>query len=290
MNYAKALSLLTAVVLLCGAERNFQAYATDGPPTLSYEEIFSLVSSNLPGAKSVELSRAAALGLINQLQPQVQLISADDTNSIKVAATRGTTVENSYAVIRLAGLEGTVVSEFKLAFQGLSSSNKLKGVVLDLRFCDGRDYKAATDIADRFLSTAQPLFNSGGTNIESTAKSDAITLPVALLVNQQTSGASELLAALLRQAAGAVVIGSQTAGGARIFQDYPLSTGQKLRIAKADLQLPNGLSLSAKGIVPDITIHVPPDENVLSWKIPTNLVHRHPAATPKPVRTTWPRL
>ncbi len=104
------------------------------------------------------------------------------------------------------------------------------------------------------------MFTSGGTNIQSTVKSDAITLPIALLVNQQTSGASELLAALLRQTAGAVVIGSRTAGGARVFQEYTLSTGQKLRVAKADLELPNGQSLSEKGIVPDITIEVPPDE------------------------------
>jgi len=260
MKHAVGIRFLAAIALLGAESRVDRACAADGQPALSFQEIFSLVSSNLPSANATELSRAAALGFVNQLQPQVQLISPDDMNPVKVAATKGTVVENAYAVIRLPALDGPVAAEFRQAFQGLGSSNKLKGVVLDLRFCTGRDYKAATAIADQFLSTAQPLFTAGGTNIESTVKSDAITLPIALLVNQQTSGASELLAALLRHTAGAVVIGSRTAGGARIFQDYTLSTGQKLRIAKADLELPNGQSLSAKGITPDITIQVPPDE------------------------------
>ncbi|MDB6037908.1 MAG: C-terminal processing peptidase [Verrucomicrobiales bacterium] len=259
MKQAGGLSVLAAVALLiAGADASWAGATNEA--ALSYQEVFALISSNLPSAAPAELNRAAALGLINQLEPQVQLISGNDTNRVTSLPVKSSVIEKSYAVIRLSALEAPVATDFKLAFQGLSSTNKLKGLVLDLRFCSGRDYKAATEIADRFVATAQPLFTLEGTNIQSTVKSDAITLPLALLVNSQTSGASELLSALLRQIAGAVVIGSPTAGGARIFEEYPLSTGQKLRIAKSDLQLPGGRSLTAGGIVPDISIRVPSDE------------------------------
>src|SRR4051794_36259784 len=119
MKQAAGIRLLAAIAFFLAASSSFQARATDGQPTLTFEEVFSLISSNLPGATAVDLSRAAALGLVNQLQPQVQLISADDTNSVKTAATSGIAIENSYAVIHLAALEGPVASEFKNAFQGL---------------------------------------------------------------------------------------------------------------------------------------------------------------------------
>lgn len=236
------------------------AGAANEQPALSFQEVFAIISSNLPSATPADLNRAAALGLINQLEPQVQLVTADDTNRVKSLPIKSSLIDNSYAVIRLSTLETPVSTEFKQAFQGLNSSNKLKGLVVDLRFCSGRDYKSAADIADQFVATAQLLFNLGGTNVQSTVKSDSISLPLALLVNSQTLGASELLAALLRQSAGGVVIGAPTAGGARIFEEYTLSTGQKLRIAKGDLQLPGGRSLSAGGIIPDITVRVPADE------------------------------
>jgi hypothetical protein len=251
--------LVAAALILAGVHRTLGG-ATNDQPALSYQEVLSLISSNLPGANSAELNRAAALGLINQLEPQVQLISPNETNRTKVATVKASVVENAYGVIRVGALEGSVSGDFKEAFKGLASTNKLKGLVLDLRFCSGRDYKAAGEIADQFVGTAQPLFSLEGTNVQSTAKSDAVSLPLALLVNSQTSGASELLTALLRQVAGAVVIGSPTAGGARVFEEFPLSTGQKLRIAKGDLQLPGGRTLSAGGITPDISIRVSADE------------------------------
>jgi hypothetical protein len=260
MKQPGAWMILAAGALLIAGTISSRGGATNQPAPLSYQEVFGLISSNLPGANTAELNRAAALGLINQLEPQVQLVLSNETNQTKSHPVKGSVIENSYAVIRLSSLETSVATEFKQVFQGLNSSNKLKGLVVDLRFCSGRDYKAATEVADQFVSTIQPLFTLEGTNVQSTAKSDAIALPAAVLVNAQTSGASELLTALLRQVAGAVVIGAPTAGGARIFEEYLLSTGQKLRIAKGDLQLPGGHSLSAGGVAPDITVRVPADE------------------------------
>src|SRR5438477_100862 len=96
-----------------------------------------------------------------------------------------------------------------LAFLAIRSGVRAEtnDLVLDLRFADGRDYKAAANAADRFLSTEQPVLDWDEGTVRSTAKADAIKVPVAVLVNQETGGAAEALAAALRETDAAVLIG-----------------------------------------------------------------------------------
>jgi hypothetical protein len=93
-----------------------------------------------------------------------------------------------------------------------------------------------------------------------TANKDAITLPLVVLVNHQTADAAEALAAILRDAVHAVILGSTTAGEATIGRNYPLKNGQYLRIATAAVKLGNGDMLSAAGLKPDIQITLNPDD------------------------------
>src|SRR5256885_4468027 len=84
-----------------------------------------------------------------------------------------------------------LADQIKLAFNRLDSTNRLKGVVLDLRFADGQDYSTAASLVDRFLTREQPILDWADGAIHSTAKPDAIPVPVAVLVNRQTAGAAQ---------------------------------------------------------------------------------------------------
>ena len=94
----------------------------------------------------------------------------------------------------------------------------------------------------------------------STAKTDAIHVPVAVLVNQQTAGAAEALAEALREADAAVLIGSRTAGQAHVFKEFDLSNGQRLRIATGQVRVGKGKPMSETGVVPDIDVAVPGED------------------------------
>src|SRR5204863_160496 len=96
--------------------------------------------------------------------------------------------------------------------------------------------------------------------VRSKEKSDAISLPVATLVNGQTAGAAEALAAILRETGTALILGSKTAGHAMIAQDYPLKEGGRLRIATAPIQLGDGSALPLDGLKPDISVAVSPED------------------------------
>jgi C-terminal processing protease CtpA/Prc len=140
------------------------------------------------------------------------------------------------------------------------TTNKMKGVALDLRYAGGDDYAAAAAAADLFVKKEAPLLNWGGGMVRSKEKSDAIGLPVAVLVNRQTAGAAEALAAALRETGTGLILGGKTAGQAMVAQEFPLKNGDRLRIATAPIQLGDGSALSGQGLKPDIAVEVSPEE------------------------------
>ena len=131
-------------------------------------------------------------------------------------------------------------------------------MILDLRYAAGDDYAAAAATAELFIKKEQPLLDWGTGMVRSKDKSDAISLPVAVLVNRQTAGAAEALAAVLRETGSGLILGDRTAGQAMIAQEFPLKNGERLRIATAPIQLGDGSALSEQGLKPDITVEVTP--------------------------------
>jgi len=229
----------------------------DGKP-LNFEEVFSLIKTNLTDIPENELNRLAAIGLVKELGTKVQLVSTNDTNSTAQtdSISRKAIYNESYGYIRINNFQPNLPNEFEKEFRELGLNKKLKGLVIDLRYARGQDYDAAARLADKFIKGGQLLVKFGEKEMRSSEKPQPITLPVAILVNGQTAGAAEALAGILREAGAGLVIGQTTAGAARLFETFPLSTGQKIRIGKIPVQLSDGKSIPAKGLTPDIPIVV----------------------------------
>jgi len=80
------------------------------------------------------------------------------------------------------------------------------------------------------------------------------------LVNHQTSGAAEAVAALLRETGTGLVIGSLTAGQAMIAEEFPLKNGERLAHCYQSHRVGEGVALSAEGVNPDIVVRVAPED------------------------------
>jgi len=95
-----------------------------------------------------------------------------------------------------------------------------------------------------------------------------IDLPVAVLANKETRGAPEALAALIRETGTGLVIGSTTAGEARLFERFTLSTGQELKIGTVPIEVGAGKKLPSKGLAPDIAVTVNPSAEKVFYRDP----------------------
>jgi hypothetical protein len=236
-------------------------FTAAGEVPVKFDEVFSLIRSNVVGISEAELSKAAALGLVEQLQGKVDLVeSPSDAKNDLTLVTKTNLFDNSFGYIRVdhvaQGL-GSKISETLKA-------KKLKGLVLDLRFAKGQDYTAVADVVSLFSSEEKPILKWGDQAAKTSARSDAFEIPIAALINRQTVGAAEALAGALKEQHLALLIGSHTAGRAIVFDEFPLSTGQHLKIARTKVQLASGQEIGSAGIAPDITVEVD-EKNERRW-------------------------
>ncbi len=269
--------LVGGVAALCAHATGGRAETTNAAP--DFQEVYDLLRAHLVGRSEADLQRAAVFGLLDQFHHQVSLVGAAGAGAREAAATTTPVLgparlhEGGLAYLRVGrvgpGLDQRLTEALKdLQTRAGTGTNRLRGVVLDLRYAGGRDYAAALAVADLFLDQAAPQLDWGGGLQSSTAKTNAITLPVTVLVNQETAAGAEAVAAILRTANRALILGSTTAGQATMDQVFPLKTGQSLRIATAGIKLANGTSLGAGGLDPDISVAVTVDDEKAFYEDP----------------------
>jgi hypothetical protein len=227
-----------------------------------FKEVYDLIHEHLPDMNEAELNRVAVQGLISGLGPKVSLADSSTTDSATEISlvTQSTLFDGPIAYIRVKRVGEALDKAIRQAFQELGASNKLNGMVIDLRYAGGTDYAAAVAAADLFVRKEQPLLDWGQGMVRSKENTDTIAVPLAVLVNHQTFAAAEALAAILRETGAGLILGGTTAGQAMIAQEYPLKDGERLRIATAPIQLADGSTLSGQGLKPDISIDVAADD------------------------------
>jgi C-terminal processing protease CtpA/Prc len=229
--------------------------------TAEFKEVYELLRGNAGSLSEKELNSAAVEGLLAKLSSRAWLIdpskaTAPDTNVAPVSSTA--LFDENYGYIRIGRVSGRLPEEFSSALEKLSATNKVNGLVIDLRYATGNDYAAAAKVVDRFVGSEQPLLDWGKGMVKSTDKTNAFRQPVAVLVNQFTTGAAEALAAVLRMKDIGLLIGTNTAGQASITKDFPLQSGEVLRIAVAPIKSGDGDVVER--LKPDIQVEVNPDD------------------------------
>jgi hypothetical protein len=223
-----------------------------------FKEVYDLLREHLKGVSDAELNRFAVQGLVSGLAGKVSLVGAESSggDQEKPMVSRSNLLEGQIAYVRITRVANGLPEALRQTYSRLSSSNELNGLILDLRFAGGQDYAAAAATADLFMQKERPLLDWGEGLKQSKEKADALTAPVAVMVNQDTAGAAEALAAVLRQTGAGLILGGRTAGQAVMAQEYPLKGGARLRIATSPIHLGDGSDLSSEGIKPDISVTV----------------------------------
>jgi C-terminal processing protease CtpA/Prc len=261
-------SVFAALLVWIALPQDLKADATNEGP--SFSEVYELIRAHLAGESGSELNRTAVLALVSALSPKVAIVtngSASATHSGPLT-TRSQIFEDNIAYIRVGRIEDGLAKAVRDIYDQLDTSNKLQGLVLDLRYAGGSDYAAAAGVADLFVKKEKPLLDWGPGVVRSKEKADAISVPVAVLVNHQTAGAGEALAGMLRETGTGLVLGNRTAGQAMIAQEFPLKSGEVLKIATAPVKLGDGSVLSVQGLKPDIGVEVSPQAERMYYSDP----------------------
>lgn len=152
----------------------------------------------------------------------------------------------------------------------------VEAVVLDLRDDSGGALDAAVAICDMFLPADEAIVEIRGRDdtlvdrYVSSGRGKFTELPLAVLVNQNSASASEIVAACLQDHGRAVVLGSRSFGKGTVQQLVSIEAGRSLlKLTTANYHRPNGKNIhrapAAKesddwGVSPDPGHAVPLDD------------------------------
>jgi carboxyl-terminal processing protease len=150
----------------------------------------------------------------------------------------------------------------------LFEREKVKGIVMDLRGNPGGLYEQAQKVSDAFIKSGVlvSMVGVGGAQRKDETAADSghePTVPLAVLVNQNSASASEIVAGAVKNLDRGVVIGEDTfgKGSVQVLFDIPspIPFGDKseddklgLKLTTAQYLTPGDLSIQGVGVVPDI--------------------------------------
>jgi carboxyl-terminal processing protease len=186
---------------------------------------------------------------------------------VKIKSVKSKNFDKHIGYIRLAAFQERTTDDLKKILREVTEKTQpMQGLVLDMRNNPGGLFNQAVEVSDVFMKSGTIVSTRGRTkSMESknTARNDGDEpiCPMVVLVNEGTASAAEIVAGALQDSGRAVIIGTQTFGKGSVQTVIPLEDGSALKLTTAKYYTPNGRSIQAEGIVPDIIVkYAPPVE------------------------------
>ena len=142
----------------------------------------------------------------------------------------------------------------------------MKGLILDLRDNLGGSLNAVLAVADKLIPEGLIAYteNKQGERQEFYAEGEGIQAPMAVLVNEYSASASELLSGALKERDVAVLVGTTTFGKGIVQTTWSLSDGTAYKMTTAKYYTPEGNNIHGTGITPDIEIDLTEEQKQMS--------------------------
>ena len=195
----------------------------------------------------------------------------------------------------MVDFSGHSTEEVKKALADLQKQG-MTSLVLDLRFNPGGLLTGAVDISKLFLGPDQMIVYTQGRKQEyyqefkTSSRGEYLDVPMAVLVNQGSASASEIVSGALQDNGRAFVAGQRTFGKASVQQVLPLSGGAGLRLTIAKYYTPSGRLIQRDyrdkskadegGILPDVEVIVSPDEEAKVFMQYNDIIYTPGKAAP----------
>lgn len=193
---------------------------------------------------------------------------------IKIQSVKSKELEDGYSYLRITTFQEATDDGVEKALEQFNKDGhgKIKGLVLDLRDNPGGLLNQAVKVSDDFLDGGMVVYTQGRLENQqqkffSHKKKDFDDYPMVVLVNGGSASASEIVAGALQDQKRAVIVGTQTFGKGSVQTILPLDDQSALRLTTARYFTPNGRSIQAVGITPDVDIE-PPKPTLAALEIP----------------------
>ena len=196
------------------------------------------------------------IGMAGESQPFDVVVTR---GVIDVPSVRSRELDDGYWLIRVSRFQRDSGREVTTAIESALEQGDVKGVVLDVRNNPGGVMNASVEMASNFLDGGLVVYTKGrhpdSMNTYNAEPGDLLPgVPVVALVNGGSASASEIIAGALQDRGRAVIMGTQSFGKGSVQTVLPVSETKALKLTTSIYYTPNGRSIQAEGIVPDVIV------------------------------------
>ncbi len=185
---------------------------------------------------------------------------------IPIRSVRSLMLPHDIGYVRISNFQSNTGQELSKALSEMGAKEGLKGLILDLRNNPGGLLSQAVEVADEFLDSGVIVSIKGRDQKEEKTYAQsgdrARGYPIVTLINGGSASASEIVAGALQDNRRALILGTTSFGKGSVQTLFPLSDGSGLRLTTALYYTPNGRSIQASGITPDIEVAFQPPKEV----------------------------
>ncbi len=169
------------------------------------------------------------------------------------------TLDNQIGYLKISSFSKQTEKQLKAGLKQ-AEKNSVKGFILDLRENPGGLLTQSVKVASHFLFKGRMVVYTqgrGGDNYHEYRglyKDSLHQVPVAILINQYSASAAEIVAGALRDSGKALIIGENSYGKGSVQTIFRLSDGSGLRLTTSKYYTPSGIDITKHGIIPEIHI------------------------------------
>ncbi|WP_317618404.1 S41 family peptidase [Paenibacillus sp. PL91] len=203
----------------------------------------------------------------------IQLVLIRD--DIDVETVYGSLRPDGTGVIEIRQFSLHTAERFKEELAKLEEQG-MKGLVLDVRNNPGGVLPVVVEIAQTFLAKGETVVqveDRNGNREKTLSKGQSKSYPIAVLMNNGSASASEILAGALQESAGAKLVGETSFGKGTVQVSYnkALGDGSLVKMTIAKWLTPKGNWIHENGIKPDIAVQPPDLYTVARLTLPETL-------------------
>lgn len=180
---------------------------------------------------------------------------------IEVPSVSASMLEPGFGYLRIAQFQNRTGNDLNRELARLQDETEggLRGLILDLRNNPGGVLQTSVAVADTFLTSGRIVYTEGrlpSAQVSYSANGDDLGagVPLIVLINEGSASAAEIVAGALQDHRRAIVLGTPSFGKGSVQTILPLSDDRAIKLTTALYFTPQGRSIQAHGIVPDIRV------------------------------------
>ena len=198
------------------------------------------------------------LTIVREGEPKPFVISIT-REIIRVKSVKNRMLEPGFGYVRITNFQSRTTTDLLKAISDLQKEERLKGMVLDLRNNPGGVLNGAVGVSDAFIDDGLIVYTEGRIDDSShrylATPGDSLNgAPLVVLVNGGSASASEIVAGAIQDHKRGIIMGTKSFGKGSVQTIQELRNGSAVKLTTARYFTPNGRSIQATGIEPDIKL------------------------------------